>query len=411
MSDLSTGPKAKKFLVTSSYFPPVIGGTSTIMTHLLAAFKPDSFAVLSESTGSFDGTHMAPVPPEMDISRIGVPGFITHKIPYGTRITRYLRFALIPVIERKIYKTARRIQAERILAVYPSWPFLIASYRAALRLKIPLITYYMDVSVDPSRLRWPDRPAVKHYERKLLEMASERLALSEALADDFKDRFGLGSAIVRHSIDLKKLSKMETIPLFPQWKDKKWIVHTGVVEESLQREGLRRIAQVVDQHPEWNAKLILATPTAKADLLASGFNLPCVEIVSLKPAEAIALQRQSAVLLAVLPFQGKVRSFQQTAFPTKGIEYMASGVPILAHTPPDSFFARHVRQYQYAYLADTEDTTELTNALNRLMNDQGLRDQLTERASDTVKNIFDLPKVAQQFVNACGLDQSVLKPV
>jgi glycosyltransferase involved in cell wall biosynthesis len=396
---------AQRFVVVSGYYPPIIGGTSTVIRNLLAAFRPESFSVVAESPSSFDGEHNAPVPAGVSVERVGVPAFVLGKIPYGARLARWLRFGLIPRIERKILAA----KPEMIVAVYPSWPFLIAAYRAHLRRGVPLVTYYMDVSADASRLVWPDRAVVKSYEQNILRAASPRLVLSAAIADDFQNRFHLASIVVPHSIDLAALPAAAPPPArVAAWKDKRLIVHTGVVE-GLQREGLLRLAKVIQAHPELNARLVLSTPTSHSDLYANGFDLPGVEVGTFTSVEVAALQRTADVLVAVLPFAGEIEEYQRTAFPTKVVEYMAAGVPILAHAPGDSFFAGHVRKHGYALLVDEPDEGSLHRALSHLLGDVAMRERLIRAARATVESVFDLRQVARQFAEACRIDPSALK--
>ena len=75
----------ERFLVVSGYFPPIVGGASTVMSTLLAKFRPDTFSVIAESPTSFDGDHRAPLVPDVKVTRIGVPAFVTRKIPYGVK--------------------------------------------------------------------------------------------------------------------------------------------------------------------------------------------------------------------------------------------------------------------------------------------------------------------------------------
>jgi glycosyltransferase involved in cell wall biosynthesis len=392
-----------RFIVVSGYFPPVIGGTSTVVRNLLSAFKPESFAVVSESPDSFDGVHNAPVPAGVRVRRVGVPAFVTRHIPYGTRITRWLRFALVPRIAGLIGSEARRIGAEKIVAVYPSWPFLIAAYIAHRRTGLPLATYYMDVSPLASQVGWPDRIAIKLFESKILREASERLVLSEAISEDFQSRLSLSSTVIPHSIDVARLKGPALWPA----ESKRLIVHTGVVE-GLQREGLLRLADTIAAHPELNAKLVLATPTPKSELLANGFDRPFIEIALLTNDEVRALQRAASVLVAVLPFYGAISAYQRTAFPTKVVEYMAAGVPILAHAPADSYFASHARMHGYAVVVDQPELNQLHCALNSLLEDETARRETIRRATATLREVYALENVAARFATACGLAPELL---
>jgi glycosyltransferase involved in cell wall biosynthesis len=389
---------AKNFVVASGYFPPIVGGTSTVIKNLLAAFDPARFAVISQTPESLDGTHRSEVPEGVQVTRLGVPRSAL-KIPYGFRIARWLRFAMVPLIEKAILKEVRRLGAGHIMAVYPSWPFVIAAYRASEKAGVPLSIYYMDVTPEASQLALPDRFVVRHYEKPILRKAAQRLVLSEALQKDFQERFGLGSTVIPHSIDLSATA----MPPRPEKPGSyRRIVHTGVIEH-LQEEGLKRIATVLEKHPEWNAKLVLSTPTSKADLLSRGFDCPFIEILSLSNAEVRSLQCSADLLVAVLPFHGEIEAYQRTAFPTKSVEYMASGVPILAHAPAGSFFANHVRKHGYALLADSCQEQALEEALHRALEDSHLRDTLLEKARQTVLNEFSIDSVAARFAAATGL--------
>ncbi len=395
----------RRFIVVSGYYPPIVGGTATVVRNLLGAFRPESFQVVAESPGSFDGKHNAPVPENVRVARVGVPPFVVHKVPYGTRLVRWLRFGMIPLIQQKIVAA----KPDLIVAVYPSWPFLVAAYRAHVLRGVPLVTYYMDVSADASRLAWPDRPMVKHYEQKILRAASQRIVLSDAIGDDFRARFGLDSVVIPHTIDLAALPTAPPLPaLLGSLTKKKLIVHTGVVE-GLQREGLLRLARTIHAHPEWNARLVLSTPNSHSDLRAGGFDLPCVEIGTFASAEVCALQRAADLLVAVLPFEGVIDAYQRTAFPTKVVEYMAAGVPILAHAPPDSFFAHHICKHGYAWLVGEPDESSLARAMTHLLEDAAVRERLVRCARATVESVYDLRIVAPRFAAACGIDSAALK--
>jgi glycosyltransferase involved in cell wall biosynthesis len=395
---------AQRFVVVSGYFPPVVGGTSTVMRNLLAAFRPETFRVVAESPGSFDGEHNAPVPTDVRVERVGVPAFVTRKIPYGLKLARWLRFGMIPRIEAKILATP----AEAIVAVYPSWPFLIAAYRAHLRSGAPLFTYYMDVSAEAPRLAWPDRPAVQHYERRILQAARQRLVLSAAIGEDFQQRFGLDSVVIPHTIDPGQAPAPVPPARLASWREKRLIVHTGVVE-GLQRTGLLRLARLIEAHPEWNARLVLSTPTSSSDLRGHGFDLPSVEIGTFTSAEVAGLQQAAHILVAVLPFDGSIEAYQRTAFPTKVTEYMAAGVPILAHAPPGSYFARHVQAHGYALLAGEANEASLGAAVAELLDDQPLRERLVRQARVTVESEFAVGKIAPRFAEACGIDLAALR--
>ena len=66
--------------------------------------------------------------------------------------------------------------------------------------------------------------------------------------------------------------------------------------------------------------------------------------------------------------------------PTKMMEYLVSGRPILVHSPPDSYLAWLARCAGFALVIDRPDVGELAAAIDRLAMDAALQAQLVDRA-------------------------------
>jgi glycosyltransferase involved in cell wall biosynthesis len=398
-------PPAERWVAVAAYFPPIVGGSSTVAANLISTFAPETVQVISERPATLGGRHSAEPPPGVAVTRFGLPAAL-HRLPFAKYWIRWGRYGLAPAVRRAILDAVEG-GARRIVAWYPSWPFMLAAAQAARLAGIPWFTYHMDAPVPWEQAAWPDRYFLRRRQLPLLQSARGRLVISEALADDFQQRFGLSSVVIRHGLDLRLYPPAEA-PAEPN-RGPLRLVHTGVVEH-LQYESLRRIIDAVAQCPELQARVILSTPNRREDLAACGLAQPHVEMVALPTPEVRALQRSASVLLAVLPFFGQIKALDLTAFPTKLVEYMAAGVPILVHAPPESFLARHVRQYQYAWLVDRPDPAVLVAALKALQTDADLRRQLSRRARQTAEQLYALPRVAQAFAQACGISPRALKP-
>jgi glycosyltransferase involved in cell wall biosynthesis len=388
--------RARRFAVVSAYFPPVVGGTATVMWNVLKRFRREAFEVVAETPGSFDGVHLGEEPDGVGVARFGVPPWVSARVPYGVKMARWVRFGLMPAVEAAVV----RARPEAVVAVYPSWPFFWAACRAATRLGVPYYTYHMDITPRLESSGWPDRPAVGAHDRRWLAGAAERLALSPAVAEDLRARFGVGSVVVPHGIEVPAVLPEARREVRASGRR---VVHTGVVEH-LQREGLMRVRAALAGHPELKAELALSTPTHRSAL--AGFE--GVEIRSLPSAEVAGFQAGADVLVAVMPFEGADRSFALTSFPTKVTEYMLSGVPILAHAPEDSYFARHARERGYALVVDDPSAEALAGAMGELFGNASLRERLVGAAQRTVREEFASLSVARRFAEACGLDPAAL---
>lgn len=398
-------PPAERWVAVTAYFPPIVGGSSTVAANLISTFAPDTVRVISERPATLGGRHSAEPPPGVAVTRFGLPAAL-HRLPFAKYWIRWGRYALVPAVRRAVLDAVEQ-GARCIVAWYPSWPFLLAAAQAARLARLPCFTYHMDAPVPWPQAPWPDRYFLRRRQVPLLQAAHGRLVISEALADDFQQRFGLSSTVIRHGLDLRLYPPAE--PSAAAAGGPLRLVHTGVVEH-LQYESLRRIIDAVAQCPQLQARVLLSTPNRREDLAACGLAQPHVEIMALPTPEVRALQRSASVLLAVLPFFGQIKALDLTAFPTKLVEYMAAGVPILVHAPPESFLARHVRHHRYAWLVDRPDPAALIAALKALQSDAALRRQLAQRARQTAEELYALPRVAHAFVQACGIAPHALKP-
>ncbi len=61
-------------------------------------------------------------------------------------------------------------------------------------------------------------------------------------------------------------------------------------------------------------------------------------------------------------------------------EYLASGRPVLAHAPADSYVTWNLREHGCGIVVDEPDASKLADAIRRLMDDGELRRRLTENA-------------------------------
>ena len=79
----------------------------------------------------------------------------------------------------------------------------------------------------------------------------------------------------------------------------------------------------------------------------------------------------------------------QTSAPGKTGEYLNSGVPILAHVPPDTFISWYFRKYDCGYVVDTEEIVSLKCGVEKLIDDPALRQRLVNNAKERARLDYD----------------------
>jgi glycosyltransferase involved in cell wall biosynthesis len=99
-----------------------------------------------------------------------------------------------------------------------------------------------------------------------------------------------------------------------------------------------------------------------------------------------------------LSFEPEMRHVVETSLPSKIAEYLAAGLPILAHAPSSSTVARYCRKYGCGLVVDAPDEGLLQDALLRLKSDATLRQELSARALDAARQNHDAHRLAPSFM-------------
>src|SRR5439155_16530435 len=132
------------------------------------------------------------------------------------------------------------------------------------------------------------------------------------------------------------------------------------------------------------------TSCPPAALDAQGIRGPVVVNGHVPVEEALRLQQSADVLFLPLAFQSPYPQIIRTSAPGKLGEYLASGRPILAHAPADSFVSWYLREHGCGLVVDREDPDALAAAIARLDAEEGLRRELAARALERVRADFAL---------------------
>ena len=119
-----------RFVLVSSYFPPIVGGTSTVLRNLVSQISPDDVSVITEYRELHADAPRADTPSGVNIKTTSLPPALFRRVPYIWRWERYLRFALILRVRDLTLRAIRKNRPDCILGIYPNWPFLIGAYLA-----------------------------------------------------------------------------------------------------------------------------------------------------------------------------------------------------------------------------------------------------------------------------------------
>ena len=241
----------------------------------------------------------------------------------------------------------------------------------------------------------------KSFENKIFGAAKKVFVISSALKELYENKYKTKCAIIPHPIDLT-----ESVEFYDAGRKRGaefTIVHTGSIS-SLNKDCIIRLAKAINQIDKYDIRLILTGQEVRQGWIREmGISDEKVSYNFLKEKkEIISLQRNADILFGAVSFNSPFPIESNTALPTKVIEYLTSQRPILIHAPKESFLARYSREKGFGFVVDNPDSTELENAILKLLEDKILANNLIERAKMTKKE-HDARKISGLMYQYLGL--------
>jgi len=162
------------------------------------------------------------------------------------------------------------------------------------------------------------------------------------------------------------------------------------------KDAAARLAEAIARSPD--ASLSILSGDDPAVLRMYGLLRPGTACQTVSRDEVPERLRQADVVLLPHSFEypEAARNEFRTIFPTKTIEYLISGRPILAHSPADAFLTKFLVKNECALVVDRPDVGALCEAIERLRCDAVLRGRLVRNALRTARQ-FCAANVAAEF--------------
>ena len=246
--------------------------------------------------------------------------------------------------------------------------------------------------------------------RDLLKSCSLLLSISDAMSEEYQQRFGFKFTAFHNPINIE-----DWLP----YSKNNWtftntfkILYTGRIGTA-NTETIKKIAVAVDNLSNSGLKISLDifspninTDRAKALIFFKGVNLKNIVPHSKIPA----LLPQYDLLVLPLDFDKKSLKFAKLSMPTKASEFMVSGTPVLVFAPKQTALAKYADKQKWAYLVtDTQDEVIL-NALKDLYLNEDIRSELGQRAKTLAIKTEDSEIIRQKFIEAICSVYIVNKP-
>lgn len=360
------GAKAK-ILVISSSVPPALNAVSAVVGHLARQFTRDEMVLVGSSdedapVESWDDEWPA-IEYVKDYSRI---------IPRGRRWVRMLVF---PTLFRRGLKCAAEHGCKAVLAVFPYEEHLLAGLLIARAIGARFFPYLHNTYLE-QRSNFHGWLA-KRLQPRFFAAAAHIFVMSDGMLEHYRESYPwlihkLSALYHPFTGDPPRGSP-------PRAQFPPHFMMLGSVNPSNEDAATRLFRAVLDLP---GSRLTLIGRESQAVRRRLALPDDRVRAMQVSRDQLMDYLRSADVLLLPHGLTGPWPEVEyQTMFPTKTIEYLFSGRPILAHMPRGCHITRFLVQNSCALVVEDADIDVLRIAIDKILNDDKLRTRLVVNAA------------------------------
>ena len=235
--------------------------------------------------------------------------------------------------------------------------------------------------------------------RKLLDKVSLHLSISEAMSEEYLNRY--------NKIFIPFHNPIETSRWMPYTKKeftidpgKVKILYSGRLGDNGIANSLLEIAFVLDRINNTNLsiELHIQTPTKSRQILDILNRYKCVILDPFVDYDQVPQVFSNAdILVMTNDFDEKAIKYLKLSMPTKASEYMISGTPIFVYASEKTALAKFFQNQKCGLCVTVRDAGMIEEAIRRLINDIEYRKALSETAVSLALMRFDANKVRSEF--------------
>jgi glycosyltransferase involved in cell wall biosynthesis len=386
-------PPTPNTLIVTWYWPPQARACTTVLANLFAPADPGSFHVLTRSPGR-DIADPLPLPtiPVTSVRRRGVDA--------GEGTLRHWLHAVVAVW--RMIRTARKLHAEspfqRVLGVYPHRFGLLAGWLIARTTGAPLVAYMHDLCAETLMTRSTlKRMFWTWVDRKALRNAFLVIAPTREFALHYRSRGILDTWVLPHC------NPPDEPPAPPQRKT-----------------GRAKATSCGCSMPAASTKPMLppsrrcCTPCPRARIPRSSFFPPPTPIVPADQrrwetrTQARRLLADADVLVVALAGDAPYPREIQGCFPSKMVDYLAAGKPLLAIVPSGCFVDRFVRATGCGVVVNSQSPADIARVIH-LLRDARARKEMGRAAAHVSRELAAdrwLPLLCERLALGATVDPS-----
>jgi len=384
-----------KFALLSHVLPPSPSGQAVVLYRILSGIREDEYYLIHsriQSQGEGNKSNILhlqaqyySLPAEPTLSRPKYFGLGRIRNLINLFLQIYVRAKNIANIIRRESSTTAIVACSGDFADIP------AGCLAGRMLGLPFYAYIFDDYV----FQWTgsQRGIAKLIAPFIFKHSAGIIGPNEFICEEYRRRYNVNSTLVRNPCDKKELEKVPYQP-WPTESGKIKIVYAGAVYHA-NFDCFRNLIRAMESLSEYNIELHIFTAQTQEQLETQGIQSKQVFIHSHVPySDILEQQRKADILFLPLAFESPIPEVIRTSAPGKMGEYLASGRPVLAHVPANSFVAYYFKKWRCGWIADQNDPSHLAITIANLILDQESRITITRNALQRAEIDFS-PDIAR----------------
>ncbi len=377
----SAAPIPKTLMVTWG-FPPVTLGSSQIAAGLARQFEFDEMVVAAEKWPGLDRNNW-----DDEGGKKPKVYFIHKQWPWKFKKTT--RLLLMPIVLWRLMRVFKQSKAKQVLAMFPDEYYLFLSWLISRWYRVPLYSYLHNTYLE-------NRVGIKKIFANWLQPRVFRdsqvvFVMSEGMENVLSPNYpNVEFVPLVHTFEQLPVPLHEVPVIQRNFR----LAFMGSLNNS-NRDAFSRIAAVLRHFPD--CSFTTYSENTAADFASIGIRAKSLMHTRVAFDEVVDALRKHDLLFFPHGFQGGLKEIEyQTIFPTRTTPYLLSGIPIIAHSPPNAFLTQWLRKHDCAEVVDVSDEAALIAAIENLIKNPSRCRELSENAQRAAQMFYG-PEVIREL--------------
>ena len=374
----------KNILFVTTFYSPNNTGAAVVMSNLIKELDQETVYGVVSWANSY-----------RDVNEV-VNGKIVHKIfnfqyLFNPRLWFFVRRLTLHMGRRKVVQLIKEKKITHVVGVYPDLDFLEVARSAAEICGVKFYAYLHDTLAEGlSHKRYKN--IAKVVQQKIFDTSHKIFVMSEGMKDLYQKKYNIDTIPLLHSFSEEVVENQ-----FDNGNVEKSIFWGGSIY-TINKETVKRVHNVCK---ELDYVLNVSAANTMRRLNDLGFENKNIKVLPFLSREDYLAKvgNQKALLLSIdWPDESAVHKDELgTIFPTKTIEYLISGRPILVHCPEDYFLAKFFKDHQCGIVLTDRNPKKIKEQVEAVFNDEKRLKEMVSNAYkaskqfhiSSVKNIFE----------------------